>query len=193
MTSNALLQILIEKCKNESDLCQVYKLVTSVGFKDIKSLIAKAKDFKLFNLGFEASLYYLSFDNDEQVCKDLLQIGLFNLNIMNLQVLQDLKISSEKEIPLTNLLNHFKNGSKKDVEAWIQDDSTFKEFYGNFFLNFLKTLDSNQLLRKVELYAFTNLCNQNVLKKISYQEISKVCGIPLSEVEKLIINGKRFF
>jgi hypothetical protein len=50
-------------------------------------------------------------------------------------------------------------------------------------------IDSKDLSRKVELYALTNLCNNNLNKTISYQDIAKICEISISEVERLIIDG----
>lgn len=130
LKSNTLLQVLIEKCKTEDDLLKVYDLVQSTGFQDIKSLISKAKKFKLVKLGFESSIYYLSFTPDEEIAKNALQIGLFNLEIMNLPVLYALNVSTEN--PLSKLLDHFKNGNKSLVEKWMRENEKLKEFYGNY-------------------------------------------------------------
>jgi hypothetical protein len=128
LKSSALLELLIEKCQTEDDLLAVYDLVKSAGFTDIKHFISKAKTFKLLNLCFESSLYYLSFKSDQEIAQEALRIGLFNPEILNLQVLNDLKVSDKN--PLQELLDHFKNGSKAKVLKWIQNDQKYKSFYG---------------------------------------------------------------
>ena len=128
LKSKLLLQVLIDKCQGEDDLLAVYEIVVSAGLTDMKALISKAKTFKLLNLCFESSLYYLSHNSDQEIALDALQIGLFSPEIMNLQVLNDIKAPTGN--PLVALLDHFKNGSKTLVEKWIRDDSKYKAFYG---------------------------------------------------------------
>ena len=60
-------------------------------------------------------------------------MGLLHPEILNLQVLSDLKISGKTVFQ--DLLLNFINGSKQGVEEWIKDNQEMNDF-GKIFKDF---------------------------------------------------------